>query len=79
MTWNDGYGMGWQMWLVMILALGGLWVLVAVLVRNSFSGRRADAFPRRQSALAELDARLARGDISVEDYTAARRLISDGH
>lgn len=77
--WNDNYGMGWTMWLVMILGLIGLWALVALVVRQAFTGRRPDAFPPRRSAVAELDARLARGDISTEDYTAARRLISDGH
>ena len=77
--WNDNYGMGWTMWLVMILGLIGLWALVALVVRQAFTSRRPDAFPPRRSAVAELDARLARGDISTEDYTAARRLISDGH
>jgi uncharacterized membrane protein len=76
--WHDNYGMGWPMWAVMILGLIALWVLVALLVRHSFNGRHPGSFPSR-SALAELDARLARGDISTDDYTAARRLISDGH
>lgn len=79
MMWNDGYGMGWGMWLFMILGLVGLWALVALLVRQAFSDRRPDAYPQRSSPLADLDARLARGEIGVEDYTAARRLISDGH
>lgn len=77
--WHENYGMGWAMWLVMILILLALWSLVVLLVRHSFSGRRPDSFPPRRSPLTELDARLARGDISTEDYAAARRLISDGH
>lgn len=77
--WSDSYGMGWLMWLVMILGLAGVWTLVALVVRHSFSGRRPDAFPPRPSALAELNTRLARGDINTEDYATARRLISDGH
>ena len=76
--WHENYGMDWVMWLVMILTLIALWSLVALLVGHSFSGRRPGSFPPRSSPLAELDARLARGDISTEDYAAARRLISDG-
>lgn len=79
MMWNGNYEMGWPMWLMMILGVIAVWALVALLVRQSFSGRRPDALPPRPSALAELDARLARGEISAEEYSASRRLISDGH
>lgn len=77
--WHEANGMDWPMSLVMILALVALWSLVAVLVRKSFNGRRPGSSPARTSPLAELDARLARGDISAEDYATARRVITDGH
>lgn len=77
--WNGHHAMVWPMWFLMIAALIGLWILVALLVRQAFSEKRPDPFPPRSSALAELDARLARGEITAEDYISMRRLISDGH
>lgn len=76
--WSHNYAMGWSMWLAMILGIVALWVIVALLVRQSFNDIRRGAFPPRSDALADLDARLARGDITREDYAAARRLTSDG-
>lgn len=79
MMWNGGYDGGWSMWLFMVLGIVGLWTLVFLLVRQAFSDRCPDAAQHRVTPLAELDSRLARGEVTAEDYAAARRLLSEGH
>ena len=68
-------GHGWGM------ALGGvallvLWVGVLAAVLAVLGTRRGTPGP---TALQVLDERLARGDIGVEEYSARRRQIVDGH
>lgn len=78
MMWNYGYDMGWGMWLVMILVVVGVWALVALLIRYAFKAG-APTHPAPPTPLAQLDGRLARGEISPEEYVATRRLLTDGH
>jgi uncharacterized membrane protein len=69
-------GHGWGM-LLGALALLVLWGGVIAAVIAAFgTRRRATPGP---SALEVLDDRLARGDIGVEEYSARRRQIVDGH
>ncbi len=74
MDWGYGHGMsmifGPVLWLIVLglVVAGVIWF-----VRSHEAG----AAPRsRQAALAELDMRLARGDIDAEEYTARKKLLS---
>ncbi|WP_299441138.1 SHOCT domain-containing protein [uncultured Phycicoccus sp.] len=69
-------GHGWGM-LIAALALLVLWGGVIAAVVAAF-GTRPRATPG-PTALQVLDERLARGDIGVEEYSARRRQIVDGH
>lgn len=62
----------------MILGLVGLWAVVILLIRLAFSDR-SPMSDDRPTPLAELDGRLARGEISPEDYATTRRLLTGGH
>ena len=66
---------GW-MWLLMAAGTIGFWALVALTVRALVGGSRAPARPT-VDALHVLRQRLARGEISPEDFEARRRLLSD--
>ena len=68
-------GMG-AMWLWTILGLAGLWGLVACAARWVMGPRRPDA---DRGALQVLDQRLARGEITTEEYRRARQLLTTGH
>jgi len=58
---------GWSGWLamslIMIIAYGGLALLLVLGLREEFSPRRRSDDPRRV-----LDTRLARGDIDANEY-----------
>lgn len=69
-------GHGWGM-LLGGLALLVLWGGVIAAVIAVVGTRRKG--PSGPSALDVLDDRLARGDISVEEYASRRRQIVDGH
>lgn len=77
MMWG-WYGGPWSWWhwiggLIMMLAFwGGLATLIVLAVRSFAGFRQTQA--EAGSARAILDARLARGEISVEEY---RRLIAE--
>lgn len=75
MWWNNGMGwggMGWGGWVVMILAMGAVWALVAVAGIAIFRGvRRGRAgAPSERDASQILDERFARGEIDVDEYHA---------
>jgi putative membrane protein len=66
------------MWLLMLAGTVGFWVLVALTVQALIGGGRPDPTPA-PDALAVLRERLARGEISPEDFEHRRRLLTDGH
>lgn len=71
MDWGYGYGMmfGPVLWLIVLglVVVGVFWLI-----------RRLDAeAPRKASgALAELDLRLARGEIDIAEYTARKKALT---
>ena len=82
MWWNDGagFGMGWGMWLVLILGTIGFWLLVAFLVRLVMQGRTEPrANPPEPTPMQLLDERLARGEIGPDEYQQTKRLLTQGH
>ena len=64
------------MWLWMILGLVVLWALVACAVRWTIGPRRSTSDP---DPIKLLDARLARGEITSEEYRRVRELLATGH
>ena len=73
LPYNGGwYGMAW-MGLAMLVFWGGLLVLGALVLRWLF--RSGSAAPRRESAEEILKLRLAKGEISKEQYEEALRLV----
>lgn len=77
MMWNSGMGPG--MWLIMAAGTTGLWVLVMMFVRAIFSDRSGAADTTLvPSPLHVLAGRLARGEITVEEYEQRRRALTGG-
>lgn len=72
MGWGYGFGMffGPVLWLLVLglVVAGVIW-----LVRRPDDERHPE---KSSSALAELDMRLARGEIEAEDYSARKKLLS---
>lgn len=64
------------MWTWLILGLLALWLLVAFVVRSLVGSRRTKGEP---DPLALLDLRLARGEITAEEYRRLRRIHTIGH
>ena len=67
------------MWLLMIAGTLGLWALVVVVVRAAFADKSTQATPPPPASsgpVALLDDRLARGEISAEEYELARDLLT---
>ena len=62
--------MGGGMWVWMILGLISLWAIVACIVRWAVGPRRTGA---TRDALGTLDARLAAGEITTEEYRRIRQ------
>ncbi len=80
MMWGNGYSMGWVMWLVMGLGVLGFWVVIALVVRALLPDRAARTVtPAGPDPLSVLKERLARGELTPEEYEQRRRLIVDGH
>lgn len=70
-------GMGPGMWLLMAAGTIGFWVLIAMLVRSIFSDRARGAEPTLvPSPLHVLADRLARGEITLEEYEQRRRALT---
>ncbi len=83
--WNHDYGWGmdggwgWGMFIVLLLGTIAFLLLVAYLVRTPAQGRGgSDRPPTSPTALQVLDERLARGEISVEEYERTRKLLTAG-
>jgi putative membrane protein len=76
-----GYEMVWWMWALMIVGTLGLWALVILVVRAAFHGKPAATPPPSPSSgpVRLLDDRLARGEISSEEYQRARNLLDSPH
>ncbi|HYO86594.1 MAG TPA: SHOCT domain-containing protein [Dermatophilaceae bacterium] len=79
MMWGNGYSMGWVMWLVVGLGTIGFWVVIALAVRALLPGRAARTVSAGPDPLSLLKERLARGELTPEEYEQRRRLIVDGH
>lgn len=78
MGWYGGAGMGWLGWLAMGLMMIVFWGLLAValvwLVRSSSGARKADPLAGG-NADRILDERLARGELTEEEYVRRRDLL----
>jgi len=79
--WNNGYGMGWGAWMVMGIGAIVFWAVVVWIIRSLLPGRnlRQDAAVTGPDPLALLKERLARGEVTPEEYEQRRRLLKDGH
>ena len=84
MWWNNGTGwggMGWGGWIVMILAMGAIWALVAfagiAIFRGVRSGRAGTLTERDASQI--LDERFARGEIDIQEYHARQDALRAIH
>jgi len=83
MMWDYGYGM-WWMWipgiLLALLIIGGIVALVVLAVRSTGSSalppdtKPADVDPARRI----LEERLARGEITPEQYRELRSTLDEG-
>ena len=73
----DGYGVSLWMWilgsLMMVIALGGLILLVVLAVRTVGGPQPGSS----NSALEVLKRRLAAGEITPDEYEKTRRIIQD--
>jgi putative membrane protein len=79
MMWGDWYGMGWMMWLVMGVGTLAFWVVVILVVRALLPSRGPQSTDgQRPDAVTVLKERLARGEVTPEEYEERRRLIVDG-
>ncbi|WP_108262689.1 SHOCT domain-containing protein [Mangrovicoccus ximenensis] len=74
MDWGYGYGMGMMFGPVLWLIVLGLVVAGVIWAVRRFDGPAPQR--RKPDALAELDMRLARGEIDAEDYAARRKLLA---
>ncbi len=70
-----GYGHGYAMLFGPILWLIFLGLVVAAIIWFARRIDQGDAVGRKSGAIAELDMRLARGDIDADDYTARKKLL----
>ena len=78
MMWGEGYWNGW-MWLVMGAGTLTFWVVVILVVRALLPNRGPQGSESpRPDALTLLKERLARGEVTPEEYEQRRRLIVDG-
>ncbi|EWT07740.1 hypothetical protein N864_23525 [Intrasporangium chromatireducens Q5-1] len=69
---------GWPLWLLLGLGTLGFWGTVAYAAGSLF--HRSDPAARDTAdPLATLDERLARGQLSIEEYVQQRRHLTDGH
>ena len=74
------HGDTWWMWVLMLTATVGFWVLVALAVQALLTDRRTDrnapCAPAAQPQPRDLlDSRLARGEIDPEEYRRVRELL----
>lgn len=83
MFWGHGYGMGWG-WLIGLLLLLAVAALVVLVVR-SFTSAPPGSTPHqgppvapRSPARAIAEERLARGEISPDEYREIVRALDEG-
>ena len=79
MMWGDGYGMGWAGWLVMGFGTIAFWVVVVLVIRALLPARTSERRVEPADPIGLLKERLARGDLTPEEYEQRRRIILDGH
>jgi putative membrane protein len=81
MSWYGGAGMGWLAWLgigLMMIVFWGLVVLALVwLIRSRAAARKEEPLSAR-SPREILDERLARGELTEEEYVRRRDLLRTG-
>lgn len=70
------HGMGWGVWLLMGVGAVAFWVLVLLVVRALLTTPR-NASPDQPGPLLLLQERLARGELTPEQYEQQRRLLDD--
>lgn len=79
MMWGNGYWTGW-MWLVMGVGTLVFWVVVVLVVRALLPNHGpSNTEAQLPDAVTLLKERLARGEVTPEEYEQRRRLIVDGH
>lgn len=64
------------MWISMAIGLLALWALVALVARSVLGKGRSVEEP---DALSVLNQRLARGEITTQEYFRVRQIITTGH
>lgn len=69
----------WPFWLLLALAIMGFWGLVAYAAGSLFGPGDQGPPAAGPSSLADLDEKLARGQISVDEYETQRRHLAAGH
>jgi len=71
-----GFGFGWLWMLGFVLLVVGIVVLIAWLVgRNAHASQPTATRPAGQEPLETLQLRFARGEISRDDYLAAKQTL----
>lgn len=76
--WGDGWGWAWMWMPGMILFWGLLGAGIYFLVRTATGGQSRRGPEARSSAIAILDERFARGEISEEEYLSRKRTLLGG-
>jgi uncharacterized membrane protein len=80
MIWNSGTG--WAAWLVMTLAMVGVWALVifgAIAAFRRITESRAHDGQQGRDAARILDEEFAGGRIDAEEYQARRDVLHAAH
>ena len=83
MFWGHGYGMGWG-WILGFLVLLALAALIVLVVRSFTAGPpapppyRGPAEPVRSTARVIAEERLARGEITPDQYREIIRALEEG-
>jgi putative membrane protein len=81
MMWGDGYGM-WLMWipglLLTLLIVAGIVAVIVLAVRASGRPPHDTGSLDRDAARRILDERLARGEITTEQYRELRAALDEG-
>lgn len=72
------HSMGWDMWLLMAVSTVAFWGLVLLVIRALLHVPRG-ASPHHSGPLVLLQERLARGELTPEQYEQHRRILVDGH
>ncbi|WP_448006386.1 SHOCT domain-containing protein [Agromyces bauzanensis] len=83
MMWDYGYGMGWG-WILILFGLLALAALIVLVVRSFTAGSSgppgsppSHGQPPRTDARAIAEERLARGEITPDEYREIRRALDE--